>query len=542
MFHAASWTFTLLVLTSARVYERCELARELLTLGIERDHISTWVCIAYHESRLDTASQNYQSGDHGIFQISELYWCGPGKVCGLSCSDLRDEDIADDVQCALQVHEEHTRLQGDGFLAWVVYSQNCKHNTKKYIIDCDQQMKNVEVKTTSRSRKINLYNATAFVHNPNIDNLKPPYLAINSILRGQFNKVFQEANRKIVRNNWLNYKVDNIDDLNLPIFNLNKNNQEKHVVTTPSHITSADNSTTSEKPWNRKYIETKQFRKRIFHDDKPKPIGNIYNEISKSSPSYINDITSISSRAGLSDIVSTTTIMPVIVTATRTSPLITTSEPSRTIATTNKPTTLTTKQEPSTTVSPIFNMKPTVTSRPLIHYGFSRSIISSPVTRTTIQKLKTDTTTTKPTNVFKPSLLTSLNLTTFKKLASNTTLQNKEKDRDSRSFNNFKFTTKSLTSVTTKKPVTSRNVTEHAHHRKGTTQHPLSTKATQSIFDLYLNPTKSPQLRTYKFPQFNNSAFKLKIFSDGTTTPGPKFNKATSGVSSNARNYVRRQT
>ncbi|CAH0402082.1 unnamed protein product [Chilo suppressalis] len=598
MFHAASWTCALIVLASARVYERCELARELLSLGVQREDVSTWVCIAYHESRLDTSARNYGSGDHGLLQISELYWCGPGKACGLPCSDLRNADIADDVQCALQIREEHDRLQGDGFLAWVVYSQHCKHNTKKYIVDCDSQMKNVPVKTTSKSRHLDIHNSTRFEYNPNIDNLKPPYLvAINSIFRGQFGKVLQETGQKSARNNWLNYKVDNIDDLRLPMFNIDKNNEVVQLALTSPHPTSSQTSApTTERPWKRKYIETKQFRKRIFTQEK-QPTNE--EEIDKSSPSYINDVAPKFIYNKYSQIITTTSKPANVVTATSrfTKPVTTssrtlqtvtstskraltiiatnkpaiistsTSEPAKIVTSTYKPainvtaTSVPAKMETTTSkivkvVTPVKNFVPftssaskhwTFSTRPSSFskasqtYKYTPDSTSRPITTVFSRFTNTRPTTTKNsktvlTTTVKPPtfIFRSYNQMTLKPIISNkytflATTTKSNRDREPRAFSDFK----TLSTITTRKLSTVATATEN--YRKAITQRPVTTKATQSIFDLYLNPTKAPQLRTYKFPQFDNGVHKLKIFSDGTTTPAPK-------LYSNTRNYVRRQT
>nr|AXS59149.1 c-type lysozyme 3 [Leguminivora glycinivorella] len=221
MLRAAWWTYAVLALwiagAGARVYERCELARDLRSLGVQADHVSTWVCIAFHESRFDTTANNLHSGDHGLLQISELYWCGGGKACGLSCESLRDDDISDDVKCALQVYKEHTRLQGDGFLAWVVYPQHCKHNTKKYLADCDDTLKNASTKTIEKSRALDVSrrtNLTLQLHQ-SIDALLPPYISMTSTSGHSRNEIsFQDKN---YQNKWQTQHLINIDDLSLPI-------------------------------------------------------------------------------------------------------------------------------------------------------------------------------------------------------------------------------------------------------------------------------------------------------------------------------------
>uniref|UniRef100_A0A182NIB8 lysozyme n=1 Tax=Anopheles dirus TaxID=7168 RepID=A0A182NIB8_9DIPT len=127
-----------------KVYERCELARELYYRHrLPFDQIATWVCIAHRESSYNVSAIGRLnadgSEDHGLFQISDIYWCSPpgkGWVCGLSCSDLEDNDLTDDVECMRTIHEEHTRLSGDGFNAWAVYRPYCKGRSEHYVSGC----------------------------------------------------------------------------------------------------------------------------------------------------------------------------------------------------------------------------------------------------------------------------------------------------------------------------------------------------------------------------------------------------------------------
>ncbi|KAH8402838.1 hypothetical protein KR222_002259, partial [Zaprionus bogoriensis] len=128
---------------AGKVYTRCELAQELhFSHKFPMQELATWVCIAEHESRLDTAAVGRLnadgSEDHGIFQISDLYWCGSGggKGCGIDCSRLVDADITDDVQCIRTIYEEHTRLSGDGFTAWTVYNGHCRDRNRAEIASC----------------------------------------------------------------------------------------------------------------------------------------------------------------------------------------------------------------------------------------------------------------------------------------------------------------------------------------------------------------------------------------------------------------------
>ncbi|XP_047115647.1 uncharacterized protein LOC124795620 [Schistocerca piceifrons] len=146
---AGAW----LALARAKTFERCELAQELrYRHGLPAAQVPTWVCIARFESLFNTSAVGRLSGgslDHGLFQMSDAYWCSPpgrGTACGLSCDKLVDNDISDDVECALRVYREHQRLSGDGFNAWVVYQRFCSRGrADHYVDDCFEKPVNANV-------------------------------------------------------------------------------------------------------------------------------------------------------------------------------------------------------------------------------------------------------------------------------------------------------------------------------------------------------------------------------------------------------------
>ena len=129
-----------------KVYERCELARELRDVHkLPEDEVPTWVCIARHESEYNTSAVGHLagdgSGDHGLFQISDIYWCSPpgkGWACGVTCAELEDDDIEDDVGCIKRIFREHQKLSGNGFNAWAVYGPHCSNSdtVKKFVEEC----------------------------------------------------------------------------------------------------------------------------------------------------------------------------------------------------------------------------------------------------------------------------------------------------------------------------------------------------------------------------------------------------------------------
>ncbi|ERL84604.1 hypothetical protein D910_02032 [Dendroctonus ponderosae] len=137
------WIWVSIWLVAAgKIYRRCDLVKELRNFDVPEEEIGTWVCIARHESNYDTGAMNPGSGDHGLLQISQLYWCSPpgdGYGCNSPCEKFRDDDIGDDLQCARRIFREHKRISGNGFNAWVVYPLYCAQNTTQYVQDCPEE-------------------------------------------------------------------------------------------------------------------------------------------------------------------------------------------------------------------------------------------------------------------------------------------------------------------------------------------------------------------------------------------------------------------
>ncbi|XP_011180851.1 lysozyme B-like [Zeugodacus cucurbitae] len=104
------------------VLNRCSLAREMSRLGVPRDQLARWACIAEHESSFRTGvvgPTNYNgSNDYGIFQINDYYWCQPAdgrfsyNQCHISCNGLLTDNIEPSVRCAQEI------LRMQGWSAW----------------------------------------------------------------------------------------------------------------------------------------------------------------------------------------------------------------------------------------------------------------------------------------------------------------------------------------------------------------------------------------------------------------------------------------
>merc|ERR1712029_22160 len=127
-------------------FERCELARELLQLGLPGDQLNDWLCLVEGESQYNSraiGSMNPDNSfDHGLFQISEKWWChgkyGPKPLgCRIPCSALLDDDIRDDVKCVKKIYDEWQRTHDNGFLPWVAWNIKCQNrDLSSYSKDC----------------------------------------------------------------------------------------------------------------------------------------------------------------------------------------------------------------------------------------------------------------------------------------------------------------------------------------------------------------------------------------------------------------------
>ncbi|XP_077185551.1 lysozyme C-like [Paroedura picta] len=129
-----------------KIYERCELAQKLKEMGLDGYAgyaLDNWVCMAYHESRYNTAATHYNdydgSTDFGIFQINSRYWCQYGSessanICRTPCSALLTCNLAPDVACAKIVVTE----SADGMGAWVAWRAYCQgQDLSQYVAGCD---------------------------------------------------------------------------------------------------------------------------------------------------------------------------------------------------------------------------------------------------------------------------------------------------------------------------------------------------------------------------------------------------------------------
>lgn len=120
-------TLALLRPIDARIVGQCDAVKELSKAGISKTFHSNWVCLIQNVSgfRTDlvTGPQTASSYAFGIFQISSRKYCVRGRaggVCNKKCEDFLNDDIADDVACAVKI------FNAEGLKYWDGWRMKCK--------------------------------------------------------------------------------------------------------------------------------------------------------------------------------------------------------------------------------------------------------------------------------------------------------------------------------------------------------------------------------------------------------------------------------
>lgn len=106
-------------LCEAKVYDACEFVKEIHTkYNVTKEEIYKHLCVA--TVSLDTTIQTDK--ENGIYGIGSEWWCREdeaGGGCNLKCSNLRDDDISDDISCAKKI------LSQQGVEAWNETDDEC---------------------------------------------------------------------------------------------------------------------------------------------------------------------------------------------------------------------------------------------------------------------------------------------------------------------------------------------------------------------------------------------------------------------------------
>ncbi|XP_072369199.1 lysozyme C-2-like [Scyliorhinus torazame] len=130
----------LLQATSGTVYKKCELARIFKGSALNNHYnsLAHWVCVAEAESGFDTSAKT--GNRYGIFKISSGRWCDDGtsqfsnNLCRISCNNFLDDDITDDIRCAIRISQSHVGIE-----EWVAWLSNCGRRDLSHFLDgCEQ--------------------------------------------------------------------------------------------------------------------------------------------------------------------------------------------------------------------------------------------------------------------------------------------------------------------------------------------------------------------------------------------------------------------
>lgn len=117
-------------LTNSKVYSACDFVEEIFaTHKVPREDIYKHLCIA---ETLHTA-HNSGHGFIGIYRVGHEWWCGrdqPGGGCNVTCANLLDNDIADDVACASLI------LSQQKLTAWGKSESSCRASYGEKATQC----------------------------------------------------------------------------------------------------------------------------------------------------------------------------------------------------------------------------------------------------------------------------------------------------------------------------------------------------------------------------------------------------------------------
>ncbi|XP_062534056.1 lysozyme-like [Armigeres subalbatus] len=129
-----------LVLTEAKKFDKCSLAKALLAQGFNKGDLRNWVCLVQNESGMDTTKKNNNrngSTDWGLFQINDRYWCNPqdkskktSNECKTNCSEFLKDDISKASTCVKKIFKRH------GFRAWYGWINRCEGKTLPDLSKC----------------------------------------------------------------------------------------------------------------------------------------------------------------------------------------------------------------------------------------------------------------------------------------------------------------------------------------------------------------------------------------------------------------------
>uniref|UniRef100_A0AAG5DJ19 lysozyme n=1 Tax=Anopheles atroparvus TaxID=41427 RepID=A0AAG5DJ19_ANOAO len=121
----------------AKIYTKCELAKQLTANGISRTYQGHWICLANAVSGLDsnkTTPLPNQTANYGIFQINSKDWCRvgyKGGKCNVRCEDLATDSVTIAIQCSKLIQQQK------GFNEWQLWQKKCKGKDLPDLSNCN---------------------------------------------------------------------------------------------------------------------------------------------------------------------------------------------------------------------------------------------------------------------------------------------------------------------------------------------------------------------------------------------------------------------
>lgn len=113
-------------------FTRCDFVRELYDFGIPEANIYNHVCSAM-ENRLSKDTRQTDGESLGFYSINRRFWCDRGeRGCAIECSKLLDDNLTDDITCALAIMKEQ------GMNAW---QRTCNDATRREVENCITEAK-----------------------------------------------------------------------------------------------------------------------------------------------------------------------------------------------------------------------------------------------------------------------------------------------------------------------------------------------------------------------------------------------------------------
>ncbi|XP_058053685.1 lysozyme c-1-like [Anopheles bellator] len=121
---------------NAKVYSKCELAKQLTLNGVSRTYQGHWICLAIAESGLNSTKVTQLpnlTANYGIFQINSKEWCRDGRKggkCNVKCEDLATDSVTGAIQCSKTIQQQK------GFNEWQLWQKKCKGKELPDISNC----------------------------------------------------------------------------------------------------------------------------------------------------------------------------------------------------------------------------------------------------------------------------------------------------------------------------------------------------------------------------------------------------------------------